>query len=124
MANGLALDKTNDLLIEDNNFVRSSNGAYVAQKVRSTLQLIQGELEDYPEEGIPYYSSVFQKPVDIASVASIFKSAILGVDGVNSLIKFNFELDTTSRIFILDFSVNTDWDEIEINDFTITQGGS
>lgn len=124
MAFGLALDKFNDLIIENNTFRRTSQGAYVAQKVRSTLQLIQGESDNNIDEGIPYFTSVFIKPVDIAGVASIFKSSILNTEGVNELTKFEFNLDKDSRVFTLNFSINTDWGDILVNDFTITQGGT
>lgn len=121
MAFGLALDKYNDLIIESNEFVRTSDGAYVAQKVRSNLQMIQGENENNPKEGVPYFSTIFIKPVDLAGVASILKSTILNTEGVNSLARFDFNLDKETREFILDFSVNTTWGEIVVSDFILNK---
>lgn len=122
MSKGLALNASNDLIISGSNFVRSSGAAYVAQKLRSRLQLIYGESILDETEGIEYFSSIFVKPVDLQAVASIFKTTIINTDGVNKLLTFNYDLDTTQRELTVTFSVNTDYGDIDINDFTLDIG--
>ena len=119
MAFGLSLDADNDIFIEGGTFSRTSDGAYVAQKVRSVLNTIQGEVVSDPTFGIPYFTDIFVKPVNLGQVASIFKTKILSVEGVNGLLSFDFDYDPETRKYLLDFSVNTDYGEIVIDDVTI-----
>lgn len=119
MAFGLALDKNNDIFIEGGSFKRTYDGAYVAQKVRSVLNTIQGEVISDPDFGIPYFTDIFVKPVNLGQVASVFKTAILNVDGVDSLLSFDFDFDSSTRKYILNFSVNTEYGEIDLEDVTI-----
>jgi len=122
MGKGLALDKNNDILIGGSGFKRVSNGEYLAQKLRSRLQLIQGESELAEDEGIPYFTDIFVKPVDLPAVASLFKAEILNTEGINELLTFEYSLDTSQRKLTIGFSVNTIYGEIDINNFTINTG--
>lgn len=116
---GLALDKNNDIFIEGGTFKRTYDGAYIVQKVRSVLNTVKGEVSSDPDFGIPYFTEIFQKPVDIGQVASIFKTAILEIDGVNELLDFDFDYLPDTRIFSLSFSLNTDYGTIVIDEVTI-----
>ena len=122
MSKGLALDASNDLILTGSSFTRSNGAAYVAQKLRSRLQLIYGESILDETEGIEYFSSIFIKPVDLQAVASIFKTTIINTDGVNELLTFNYDLDTTQRELTVTFSVNTTYGDIDVNDFTLNIG--
>lgn len=116
---GLALDSSNDIIVGKTSITRTDEGAHVVQKVRSRLLVIAGEYEDDEDEGIPYFSDIFTKPVNFPAVASLFKSRILGTEGVNELLSFDTEYDGATREYSLSFSVNTDYGEVSISDVTI-----
>jgi hypothetical protein len=122
MARGIALDTNNDIIIGGTQVTRVSDAEYLAQKIRSKLQLIQGESQLDTEEGIPYFTDVFVKPVDLPLVGSLFKTLIINTEGVNELLTFEYELDTTERLLTINFSINTDFGDIDITDFTINTG--
>ena len=116
---GLSLDEQNDLILQGGSFKRTSEGAYVAQMVKTMLQTVEGEIESDPTLGIPYFTEIFIKPVNLAQVAATFKAKILAVAGVDSLLDFDFDYNEKTRQFTLDFSVNTTWGEIVIEDVTV-----
>lgn len=123
MAVGIALDDTHDIFLEGSSFRRTNNGAYVAQKVLSTLQTVLGESVLEPDLGLPYYTEVFVRPVDVPAVSTLIKEAILNVDGVNRLLTFDIDFDSASRQFKVNFSVNTTYGDIDPIDVTINPGG-
>lgn len=116
---GLALNENNDIYIEGTEFKRTYDGAYVAQKVKVMLQTVEGESTTDPTFGIPYFDDIFIKPTNTAYIASVFKTKILGVEGVNNLLGFNYDYDNTTRTFSIDFSIDTDYGEIDVTDFTV-----
>lgn len=122
MAKGLALDADNDIILSGTGFKRVDGAEYVAQKIRSKLQLIYGESTLDTTAGIDYFSDIFVKPVDLPMVASIFKENIIETDGVNELLTFDYDLDTTERHLTISFSVNTDYGDIDVNAFTLNLG--
>lgn len=122
MGKGLALDANNDLIIGGTTFVRASDTEYLAQKIRSRLQLIQGESELDTEAGLPYFTEIFVKPVDIHRVASLFKAEILSTEGVSELLTFDYNLDSSQRKLTLEFSINTIYGEINLNNLTLNMG--
>lgn len=119
---GLALDENNDIILSGGSFKRTYDGAYTAQAVKTTVQLVQGESSVDEDAGIPYFSEVFVRPANIAQVESLLKTAILNIEGVNSLLSFESTFDTETRKYRLDFSADTDYGTIVLDDFTI--GGS
>lgn len=122
MAKGLALDASNDIIVGGTEFTRTADATYLAQKLRSRLQLIEGESQLDVTEGIPYFTQIFVKPVDLPGVASIFKSTIINTEGVNELLTFDYDLDTTQRVLSVSFSVNSIYGDFEIKDFTLNIG--
>lgn len=122
MAKGLALDTNNDIIIGGTEFTRTSDADYLGQKLRSRLQLIEGESQIDRTQGIPYFTEVFVKPVDLPAVASLFKSVIINTEEVNELLTFDYDLDDEQRIFTVSFSVNSIYGDLEINNFTINTG--
>jgi len=122
MAKGFGLDSNNDIIIGGTSFTRTTNGDHLAQKIRSKLQLIQGESQLDTTAGIEYFTDIFVKPVNLPGVASIFKSEIINTVGVNELLKFDYDLDTTQRELTIGFSVNTIYGDLNINNLTINIG--
>lgn len=122
MAKGLALNADNDIIVGGTQLTRSETSAHLAQKIRSTLQLIQGESQLDATAGLPYFSEIFVKPVDLPSVASLYKSVIINTEGVNELLRFDYDLDFEQRNLVIGFSVNTIYGDIDVNNFTINIG--
>jgi len=122
MAKGLAVDANNDIILGGTEFVRTSDANHLSQTLRSKLQLIEGESQLNRTAGIEYFTDIFVKPVDLPAVASLFKSEILSTEGVNELLRFDYDLDTTQRVLTIGFSVNSIYGDIDINQFTINTG--
>ncbi len=122
MAKGFGLTKSNDMLLVGNQFVRSDSGVHLTQKLRSRLQLVQGESNADSEAGLPYFTEIFVKPVDLGHVASLYKTEILNTEGIKSLLRFTYDLDPTERELSISFSVNSIYGEININKLTINIG--
>lgn len=122
MSKGFGLDANNDLLIRGTGFVRTETVEHIAQKIRSKLQLIEGESQLDPEAGIPYFSEIFVKPVDLDAVISLFKTEIMTTEGVNELLLFDYSLDRTQRELTISFSVNTIYGELTLNSLTLNIG--
>jgi hypothetical protein len=122
MAKGFGLDATNDIIIGGTSFTRTDNADHLAQKLRSKLQLVQGESQLDVTAGIAYFTDIFVKPVNLPGVASIFKSEIINTEGVNELLRFDYDLDTTQRELTIGFSINTIYGDLNINNLTINIG--
>ena len=122
MGKGLALDANNDILIGGTSVTRVSDIEYLAQKIRSRLQLIQGESQLDTDAGLPYFTDIFVKPVDLPLVASLFKAEIMSTEGVSELLTFNYDLDSSQRRLTLEFAINTIYGEVNLNNLTINMG--
>lgn len=78
---------------------------FLSQKIENTLKTINGEFFANERIGIPYFQQVFGKSIDLNSVSSIFKSAVLNIPEVDSILKFETEYDPRTRIFEIDYTV-------------------
>lgn len=126
MATNFFLDEiTKDMEIQSNNNLRltENNTEFVSQKLENVLMFFLGEWWLNPSLGIPYLSrdeserndntkNIFVKNPDFNFINNIFISAILGVEGVLEIEKFEPELDTATRIFSLFFTVKETTGEI------------
>lgn len=122
MGKGLALNANNDIIVGGTVVTRTSGVDYLAQKIRSRLQLIQGESQLDTEAGLPYFTEIFVKPVDLPRVASLYKAEILSTDGILELLTFDYDLDNNTRKLTIEFSVNTVYGELSIDNLTINMG--
>lgn len=117
---GRALDSNNNLIIESGKIKLVEDGAEVVQKVRSNLLFYLGEWFLDTTKGVPYFEQVFIKPVNLANVESIFKSAIINTTGVARLINFAMDFEGgKSRKLSLAFEAETIYDEIIKSEVTI-----
>jgi len=87
------------LSIENGKTVFLNDIDAVAQNIYQTLRLFQGEFFLDTTKGIPYKQYVFKKSTPIEYISSIFESAILGVNGVISIDKFDYEYTAAPREF-------------------------
>jgi hypothetical protein len=80
-----------------------------AQNVRTRLQLLLGEWFLDITAGVPYLQSITPKPVDLALCESIFKQTCIDTDGVDQLVSFRMNYDSTARSLSVFASLTTVW---------------
>jgi len=120
LALSLALDSSNNLIVENGQFKTVSDGAEVAQHVRCRLLFYKNEWFLNLNAGVPYFEEIFIKPVDLANVESIFKATILQTDGVARLLTFSMDyVGASTRKLTISFSAETIYNEIINEDVTI-----
>ena len=108
MTRSIYLDPvTKDLALTDAKNLRmtTTNGEYVAQKIETTLSFFYGEWFLNYVLGIPYFQDIFVKNPDINLVNTIFRNAIINIEEVEEIIKFETEFDTSLRQYSLDLEV-------------------
>lgn len=111
---GRALNKNNDLVIEDGEFKLVRDGAEVVQHVRTRLQFYANEWFLDLTAGTPYFEQIFIKPVDLANVESILKTRILQTPGVLRLIDFAMSyIGESQRKLTVTFSAETEYGIID-----------
>ena len=113
----LRMDDNDDLAIENNKFVFTENNSdeEIRQRLLQALRFFLAEWFLDTSQGLPYFQAIFVKgtPADIVEAA--FKDAIIGVDGVVTLDRFEpLDLNSATRKLTVDFDVKT------INSETLT----
>lgn len=111
-----ALDSNNDLVIKSGVIQTISNGEEVLQHVRTRLLFYKYEWFLNKNAGVPYFTEIFNKPVDLGKVESVLKSVILKTEGVLKLIEFSTEFNNETRVLKVSFSAETNWGELNSNE--------
>lgn len=91
---GFKLAADNDIAIEGNDFVLITDDEYLSQKIQAVLQTYYGEWWLDVEIGIPYFTDIFVKSPNLAVIRNIFTKAILGVQGVLSIVTLDLEVQS------------------------------
>ena len=105
-----ALDSNNDLLIRNGSFATVSDGAQVAQHVRTRLLFYLGEWFANLNSGTPWLQEVFVKPFNPSLVENIIKSRIANTPELKSITEFTMELpDPAVRQLKVSFSAETEY---------------
>ena len=108
MAFDLALDKLNhDLYLVNYDLALVSDLAQVTQKLNCRLQFFAGEWFLDTTQGIDLYGNVFVKNPDLSTIQALFKSAILDVPDVNSIVSYDQSYDPRARSLSVTFTVDT-----------------
>jgi hypothetical protein len=102
-----ALDSNNDIFVRRRSIALVSDGAEVVQHVRSRLLFYLGECSWAVTSGVPYFTRVFVKPMNLAEVEAILKSVIILTPGVNELLDFKMSFNSTTRKLAVAFEANT-----------------
>ena len=102
-----ALDSNNDLIVTNGSLVVVDEGAAIVQDVRCRLLLYKAEWFLDIEVGTAWFDIVFVKPVDLDAVESMLKSVIITTDGVEKLVSFSMQFDSTTRNLSVEFSAET-----------------
>jgi hypothetical protein len=71
-------------------------------RVVSRLKFFKGEWFLDKRQGIPYFEAVFVKNPDLSLVQSIFRQAILGTPGVQSIARMVTTFNRGARSFVVD----------------------
>jgi hypothetical protein len=84
-------------------FLRTSLGAEVAQRLTVRLQFFRGEWFLDLRQGVPYYQVVLRKGVSDQVLRAVFSQVILGTAGVASLSSLTFSLNKLTRVMTMVF---------------------
>ena len=106
----------NDLVFKNGDLVFTSDYGYgetIKSRIKSYLKTFLGEWfldsPDGPIWGIPYFQNIFSdsKPNRL-ELDIIFRSAILGIQGVNAITELTINEDTANRTVSIEFTAVSD----------------
>lgn len=89
----IAIDSTNDIIIENNDLKLITGVEEVAQVLRQRLRVFRGEWFLDTRQGLPYYEEVLKKNPNPVTVDSLFKNEILNSPGIIELQSFTLEIN-------------------------------
>lgn len=107
------LDSNNDLIVENGAFKTVEDGAETVQHVRTRLLFYLEEWFLDLAAGTAYFQLIFVKPVDLARVESELKTRILQTPEVQSLIEFEMDFNSETRLLNVTFSAETTYGTID-----------
>lgn len=96
--------------------------ACVAQAVRTSLLLFQGEWFLDATAGMPWFQKVLGYGTKSLYDAAV-KNCILGVQGVLSIVSYSSDLDESARRLSVTAAVNTIYGKAEITNVPLKLGG-
>lgn len=114
-----ALNAQNDIFVENGSFRTTSDGAEVAQHVRTRLQFFEGEWFLDLSAGIPWIQDIFTRPANLVRAETLIKNEITTTPGVLRLIEFEVNFDNASRRMFITGSAQTDFGTIDLSEVTI-----
>ena len=103
----IAIDSTNDVVIENNDLKLITGVDGVAQVLRQRLRVFRGEWFLDTREGLPYFEEVLKKNPNPVTVDSLFKNEILNSPGIIELQSFLLEIN--GRELSLKFTALTEF---------------
>jgi len=111
----IALDKiTHDLVLVDNDLVMLDGAERVRQNLAIKLKLWSGEWFLDTEFGTPYLTEILGKQISLAGAVAALKKSISDVDGVQSITRFEFDFNRSSRNLDVNFDVQTPYGNLNI----------
>lgn len=106
---------TKDVSIENNNLVLFDGNESLPQKIREKLLLFRGEYFLNETVGLPYFQLIAgQKSTPFASRKFII-DIIKSVEGIIDVTDFKMQLNNSTRVLTVDFTVKTEDGNININ---------
>jgi hypothetical protein len=102
-----------DIRIQGGDIVLTSDYSYLEtmkQRIRAALLTFYGEWfldnPDNPTVGVPYFQSLFSDKIPTINLAdSIFRTALIKIEGVTSVDELTFDYDKTTRNLEVTFRV-------------------
>lgn len=100
---------TDDYDIDITKGLMSLNTTYEAlrQHLEVKFQIFLNEWFLDTTVGVPYFEEIFVKQSNFIVVQQILKEVISTTDGVNTITRFDFDYEPTSRLASLSFEVDT-----------------
>jgi hypothetical protein len=119
----LQLDSSGDLEIGDDGDLILIDGIdAIKQHLTISLQFFKGEWFLDIRIGFPYFEEVLRKAPDLNVVRSLFREAILAVDGVLAVADLELDYDGITRGLSVSFSTQTTEGPLEFDqEFIIPQ---
>lgn len=96
---------TNDIVVVNNRLVLIDGADEVTQRVRARLRMFRGEWFLDTERGTPYFQTIFAKGTSPEAIASAIKREILTTLGVVELLKYAQNIDGSTRLLTVDFTI-------------------
>ena len=116
----LKLDQlTHDLVIEDGDLVLVTDAEALIQNLKIRLYTFYGEWAFDTTQGVPYFEDILVKNPNISNIQAVLKSVILETKGVTKLTAFVFEYDPKARSASLNFTVESEFGTIPIDNFQL-----
>lgn len=106
-------DGSSDIVLENGDLKLTSDVSTVEgirQDVIAVLSTFAGEyfLDDSQNYGVPYIQEIFsQKPINYSATSSIIGGAILGVNGIASIVSIDLESNAGTRTMDIQFQAVT-----------------
>ena len=91
-----------DIVLLENN---ASLSGGLDQRIDCTLRTFQGEWWLDPSEGVPYFTDIFKKSPDLATVRQALATVIQRVPGVQRIDRLEVSLNRGTRVLSVDFAV-------------------
>lgn len=103
---------THDIAIEDSDLQLVDLLDFYAQKVKIVLWFFLAEWFLDTTQGINYFGQVFKKNPNLTLIDSLFKIAILEIDGFIELLEYDSDFDIPLRKLEVNFRADTDAGEL------------
>lgn len=103
----LSVDGNGDLQVVGGDLVLTVDIDAIAQDIKATLLLFQGEWFLAPDQGVPYYGTVLVKNPNLAVIRGVFRRAIQGVLGVVQVLSIQLAYVGSSRQLQVTHSTQT-----------------
>jgi len=108
MAIGIALDKDNNVVLENGTFKLVSDGAELLQRIRCRLLAYKKEYFLNRNDGVPYFEEIFKKPIDLSTTESILRKVVQSTEDVTEVTELRVTYGgNTSRSVSVYFSFNS-----------------
>jgi len=104
----LALDKdTHDVYIASNDLQLVNTVDQIEQNLKIRLSFFRSEWFLDIKKGIPYYTEVLIKNPNIPNIENILKAVIADTIGVEEILYFSSDYNTSARSYTVEFKVRT-----------------
>lgn len=103
------LDADGDLNVSDASEVTLTTGLQaIQQHLQVKLRMFKGEWFLNTEVGVPWFQDILVKQPNFVIIENTLKTEILETAGVLSLVTFDFDFNSSTRLFELDFKALTE----------------
>lgn len=109
----LKLDSTGDLAIENNDLVWVDGLDAIVQDLDNSLKLFAEEWFLDKRWGFPYYKDLLGKKVKENVIKSLYREAILKVNGIVTVFDLDVSFEATTRILTVSFRASSIEGEFE-----------